>query len=325
MRTPSVPAEARAGSGATATVEATVIVCVWNVGSSQVEACLFGLGSQQPAGTAGRFEVVVVDNNCGQPLRGVVAGSVKRGEPSVRLVEERLQGLSHARNAGITAARGDLLLFLDDDAIPAAGWVSAYLGFFRDHPEALCAGGPTVFDEAYFRDLPDSHRPLLRAIGGNNVAYETVRPMRPMRHPGGGNLAFRRSVFERYGRFDPNFGRRAGGLVSEEDTDLVRRFSADGHRCFFVPGALILHRPQWALWSAERLLERARRAGESQGRLLWEHAGRLSHARLFSVAALRYGSAWLRRALTSDPAVRMIQSYRLTELGGMLSAGRSSG
>src|ERR1043165_5266525 len=62
-----------------------------------------------------RYELIVVDNNSTDKTREVVESFIARGHENVRYIFEGKQGLSHARNAGIAAARSPLIVFTDDD------------------------------------------------------------------------------------------------------------------------------------------------------------------------------------------------------------------
>src|SRR5207247_11362295 len=91
-----------------------------------------------PQAQAAAAEVVVVDNGStdGTPetLRQLEA------DGKLRIVFEPIPGATRARNAGARAARGDVLAFIDDDALPADGWLAALLVPFAN-PRVAAAGG----------------------------------------------------------------------------------------------------------------------------------------------------------------------------------------
>src|SRR2546428_3124653 len=87
--------------------------------------------------TAGA-EIVVVDNGSTDGTREALARLEADGR--VRVVLEPTPGATRARNAGARAARGDLLAFVDDDALPADGWLAALLAPFAN-PHVAAAGG----------------------------------------------------------------------------------------------------------------------------------------------------------------------------------------
>ena len=100
---------------------------------------LHSLLSQHAPGV--RYEVLVVDNNSGDNTRAVVEASAYKRR-NVRYLFEPRQGVSHARNTGIDAARAPLIAFIDDDVEASRNWVAAIKDAFDSHPEIDCLGGP---------------------------------------------------------------------------------------------------------------------------------------------------------------------------------------
>ena len=94
--------------------------------ASLLPDCLRSLATQR---SELAFEVVVVDNGSNDATPEVVRDWIRRDE-RFRLVEEPTVGLSHAKNAGLRNARGQLVLFTDDDVVVPDGWIAAYTSFF---------------------------------------------------------------------------------------------------------------------------------------------------------------------------------------------------
>jgi glucosyl-dolichyl phosphate glucuronosyltransferase len=89
------------------------------------------------------YEIIVVDNGSTDATAAVVK-DVQESSPQRRLtyIREERVGLHNARHAGVWAAKGDILIFTDDDATFAPGWLRAYAEAFDAHPEMVAAGGP---------------------------------------------------------------------------------------------------------------------------------------------------------------------------------------
>src|SRR5205085_11224535 len=104
---------------------ATVVVCTRDR-PDEIGPC------SQALLAAGADEIVVVDNGSGAPL-GLPDG--------VRVVREQLAGLSRSRNTGAEAATHGVLVYLDDDARPAPGWLEHLRDAFADDAVSV-AGGP---------------------------------------------------------------------------------------------------------------------------------------------------------------------------------------
>src|SRR4051794_6011009 len=93
----------------------------------------------QEGGTA--YELIVVDNNSTDDTRNVIAKlSEQPGYQKLTYHFEPQQGVSHARNRGIAAARTPIIAFTDDDIRPASNWVSSINEAFKKFPEADCIG-----------------------------------------------------------------------------------------------------------------------------------------------------------------------------------------
>jgi GT2 family glycosyltransferase len=147
------------------------------------------------------IEIVVVDDGSSPPLTEADAPSRHR----VRIVRGRGAGPAAARNLGAGAARSDVLLFTDDDTLPAAGWCSAALAYLQAHPDALGVEGPVTtrpFDVLYEYSIEGS--------GGGH--YWTC------------NIAYRREAFEAVGGFDGD----AFPYAHAEDRDLGLRVARNG-------------------------------------------------------------------------------------------------
>src|SRR5688572_32298959 len=99
-------------------MDATIAICTWNR-SDLLEKTLVHM--QQLAVPAGvSWEIVVVNNRCTDNTDEILAKYI--GALPLRRVFEDKQGQSHARNAAAVAARGDLIIWTDDDVLVDAQW-----------------------------------------------------------------------------------------------------------------------------------------------------------------------------------------------------------
>ena len=85
------------------------------------------------------YEVVVVDNNSTDNTRGEVERFARTwGDVRVSYVFEERQGLSFARNRGVEVAKGDVVVYVDDDALVNREFLASYKEFFDRHVELPC-------------------------------------------------------------------------------------------------------------------------------------------------------------------------------------------
>ncbi len=189
------------------------------------------------------WETVVVDNNCMDDTRERFAEFVAELSgtgKNFRIVVEKQQGLSHARNRGIVESRGAIVAFVDDDQEVNTLFGRAYIDFFEEHPEVSAAGGKIT--PLYEFQLPRWVSPLAeRPIAGTLDLGPREREFPATKFPGGGNMSLRREVFDRIGMFDPGLGRTGSKLLAGEEKDLFARLREAGGIIWWVPRAEILH------------------------------------------------------------------------------------
>lgn len=187
--------------------------------------------------TVPAHEVVFVAD--GSP---VLAEAIKDAYPEVTVVPlEENEGLTTARNVGASVATGDVVAFLDDDAIPSPHWLAELTRLYTAH-DAVAAGGhldATLDDRPLY--LP---REFDWLVGGTHRGYTTSdgREPREVRNTFGSNLSFRRDVFTDLGGFDEDAGMNDGGLQQAAETMLCARLHREtGDRVWYSPDAIVEH------------------------------------------------------------------------------------
>lgn len=190
---------------------------------------------------AAEWECVVVNNNS-QDDTVVQFETFAARYPSLnlRLVTERQQGLSHARNRGIAETTGQYIAIIDDDERINPGFIAAYVDFFDAHPDVASAGGRIIPEYPEGRPAWMSKYTEIPIANPIDLG-DRSRPFPEGRIPGGGNMALRRSAIEKYGAFDPSLGRSGTNLIGGEESDLFERLSRAGEQCWYVPGAVMWH------------------------------------------------------------------------------------
>lgn len=183
--------------------------------------------------------VLVIDNNSKDNTGEVVRAFAAQTSRSIVYVKETKQGLSHARNGGITAGTGELIGFIDDDEEIEREWYTVIAREFAD-PETRFIGGPYLANCA--TEMPSWLPPGYNGVIG--VIPPKPRSVMAPPFPGnlqGGNAVFRREVFDKVGMYDVRLGRSGKGLLSEEDAELYGRLIAGNIRGFHVPDLAIFH------------------------------------------------------------------------------------
>jgi glucosyl-dolichyl phosphate glucuronosyltransferase len=211
--------------------DVSVVLCTYNR-AELLRSALDALVSQ--TGDV-RYEIIVVDNNSTDDTPQVVAAAAARAPDKVRGVFERRQGLSHARNCGIEAARAPIVAFSDDDVTVAGDWVQEIARSFDAARDIDYLGG---------RVLPRWRRPPPRWLTTAHWSPLALQDYGPEPFVSsrdraiclvGANLAFRRHVFDRVGGFVPELGRIKEGIGSTEDHEMQLRIWRAGMRGLYTP------------------------------------------------------------------------------------------
>lgn len=265
--------------------------------------------------------IVVVDHNV------ELLGRASRGLDGVRVVaNEHPRGLSGARNSGIEAAGGELIAFLDDDALAEPDWLSLLLEPYADR-RVLGVGGAVAarWDEGRPPGFPEEFDWVV------GCSYRGLPERRsPVRNVIGANMSFRRDVLETVGGFRDGIGRVGRRPVGCEETELCLRAHAmfpDGV-ILYEPRARVLHRvpatrASWRYFGARCYSEGISKA------LVARHAGArrgLSSERAYALRTLPRGAKRdLRAAVRAQDLAGLARAAAL--VGGLMltTAGFAAG
>lgn len=176
--------------------------------------CLRSLAGQH---TSLPYEVIIVDNNSTDNTERIA--QIFQKKMRIRVVHERRKGRGSARRAGFRAAKGEVILSTDADAVVPPNWVETLATTLLTKPIVAITGTSKVEDS-----------PLLV-----NYAYNMVQPMSMIVYRllfghywlSGFNFAIRRDIYMQSGGFNPN-------LNAIEDIDLSFRVAQFG-RILFLP------------------------------------------------------------------------------------------
>jgi GT2 family glycosyltransferase len=217
------------------------------------------------------------------------------------------RGLSGARNTGVSHARGEVIAFLDDDAVAEPDWLAKMLAHYDD-PGVLAVGGSAMPN--WLGARPRWFPPEFDWVVGCSFIGQPSQAA-PVRNLIGCNMSFRRSALDEAGRFDPALGRVGGVPVGCEETELcirLRQRRPDGV-VLYEPAARVRHYVSSDRWTWTYFRRRCFSEGRSKAvvaRLVGTDAG-LSAEREYSRRVLPYG---VRRGL--------LEACAGWDLGGLL-------
>jgi cellulose synthase/poly-beta-1,6-N-acetylglucosamine synthase-like glycosyltransferase len=213
----------------------SVIICTHDRGQ-ELERCLDGISRQNYS----YFDVLVVDS----APQDAVAFEIARRWGVLYVMEPKV-GLSRARNLGVRVSTGEIVAFLDDDAVPDPNWLQNLAAEFKDPQVAAVAGRiqelrstdepPNEVGEFYSLDCLGDQR---RRVDRENLQWFEIANFGGIGQ--GSNMAFRRSGLHSWPGFEHRLGRGSRISGSEEHYAFFRLIER-GHRVVYAPDASVYH------------------------------------------------------------------------------------
>jgi len=299
--TPTVPADSSLSR------PASVVVCTQGQRPESLKNCLASIDGQHLP----PFEVIVVDNDPSTSGVAHLVGGVK-GSLTYRYIAEPRPGLSWARNAGVEAAVGDIIAFLDDDDEADPDWLLRVIAGFDSYPDVGCVTGAVLPAR-----IDTRAQELFESIGGHNKGVAFCRrrftcegpqsPLFPLPPFGvGANMAFTRLALRSIGGFDVGLGAGTPTFAGE-DTLAMTLTLLSGFSIAYEPGALVWHLHRRKIEELESQLH-----GYSIG-LTAYYAALLRHRprSIFGLIRLLPSASAYFRALRSEQALHTIEGSSL--------------
>ena len=212
---------------------ASVIIPVWN-GINDLPDCLAAATSQSHA----PVEIIAVDNASTDGSGDWIATHY----PTVRLIRNAENtGFGGACNAGLAAAEGETLVFLNQDTIVRPNWLAALVKVLDENANVGIVGSKALYPDGTIQ-----HAGGTIDARGASTHYGDHDPGRGQFHfhrvtdadyVTGASLALRRTLYEQIGGFDPGFY-----PAYLEDVDLCYRARAAGWRVVYAPQSVLIHK-----------------------------------------------------------------------------------
>ena len=179
----------------------SVVIPTWNR-ARHLRGCLADLIDQDYP--TDRWEIVVADDGSTDDTAGVAAAVAATSAVTVTHAVGVHGGINAARNTGVVAAQGDIVVFLDDDELAPPGHLRRIVAQLGNWPDVGGVGGP-------YLDRGDSAIPTCPTC-------ELGASSKPLAEPTivsdlfGGNMALRREVLDEVGPFDAELSGRSDEL-----------------------------------------------------------------------------------------------------------------
>ena len=238
-----------------------------------------------------KWELLVIDNGSRDATPALLARHAWPADWDVRVVREDMLGLSNARNRAISEARGEYIIFMDDDETADPDWLCAFDRLIEmQRPDAFGGRIKVLFEED-FRP-PWLSNELLGFLGELNRSENIV----PLTDPGtsfyGGNFGFRRTVCDVVGNFDASLGRKGTDNTGGEEVDFYRRLLKSAFKVWWTPEAVIHHRIQAEKLNRGYFHDLHYRQGRMEAIRRRGGGGRLPPVYLFGQLLRAIGAVW---------------------------------
>ncbi|HEY7115650.1 MAG TPA: glycosyltransferase [Tepidisphaeraceae bacterium] len=222
----------------------SVIICSYN-GASTVESCLRSMERiRYPA-----YEVIFVDDGSTDGTQEIL-----KKFPWVRNIRQKNMGLSYARNVGMNAARGEIIVYTDSDCEADEDWLY-YMALAMVRSPHAGMGGPNL--------IPDEGSWVADCVGlSPGGPTHVMIDDRTAEHVPGCNMAYYTRVAKEINGFDSQF--RAAG----DDVDFIWRLQHAGYTIGFAPAAQVWH---YRRNTVKAYLKQQRGYGVAEALLKYKH------------------------------------------------------
>jgi glycosyltransferase involved in cell wall biosynthesis len=228
---------------------ASVIVCSYDEGRVRdLEDCVRSLLEQDFED----FEIlVVVDHN--EKLYEILRERLSDQKVRVIFNDSPRRGQASTMNCGVRESRGEIICFIDDDAVASRNWLSKLVGAYDASTIAVGGRIEPIWIGGKPNYLPEEFYWMVGATG--NYLEKGVREVRNL---WSGNISYRRSLFNTVGFFREDLGRAKDTPLQGEDAEFgLRLLKLTGRSVKYVPEAVVYHKVHGERVKLNSLLKRA--------------------------------------------------------------------
>ncbi len=214
-----------------------IAICTWDR-SSSLARTLDAL-TRLSVPPQDSWRVLVIDNNSHDETPAVI--DTFRDRLPLVAQREPEQGHSAARNRAVAEARGDWLLWTDDDVIPDPDWLVQYRAAISEFPDCSFFGGPITvkFDPPAPQWIHEQWDKLRGCYAERQLGNESVG-FTPHRLPYGANWCVRTEL-QKSLTYCPSTGRRGSEVTGHDELAVMRQMLERGLRGRWVPRASVQH------------------------------------------------------------------------------------
>lgn len=265
----------------------TVVICTYNRAAYIYDA-MESLVQQTLDKTA--FEVIIVNNNSIDDTEKICLDFIaNHPEYQFQYLNESKQGASFARNTGAALAKGDLLCFMDDDAVAGKDYLERIVAFFAAYPDAGGLGGKII--PKYIPAEPEWMSYYVSSMVGNFDYSPSVAIFSPNRYPLESNMIIRKRDFDAIAGFNTALPGVVGTLrIGGEGKDFFMRLKALGRVIYYDPAIAVQHVVEVSKLTPEYLYRVASGMGRGE-KVRMKEKGQMSYYQKIAEYLFKLGAA----------------------------------
>jgi len=209
-----------------------------------------------------QWELIIIDNAC----RKNTLALIQRYQEHLPIVflEQPILGKNNALNKGLPLTKSDLIFFTDNDITPASDIIDVYVNAGKKYHEFDIFSGKILPDIEMPKWIGITFSHIQSAFGILNVGKED-QEVDPVSKVWGGNMAIRKSVFDKGFIFNDKIGPKGNNYIMGSESELLQRLKKLNYRAMYIAGLSVQHQIRDEQLSVTWLVKRAFRSGKGQG------------------------------------------------------------
>ncbi|OPJ65366.1 glycosyltransferase [Clostridium chromiireducens] len=214
----------------------SIVICTYNR-SNLIKKCINSiLNNNYPEDN---YEIVIVNNNSEDDTEKICINFVENNT-NIRYIFEEKIGLSNARNTGIDNAKGNIIIFIDDDTCVDINYLKNIEKFFNINNDIMCAAGKII--PVWNEPKPTWFTDTFASIIGETLYGNKDRILRRGEFPIGANMIFKKEIFNIVGKFNSELGIQGNKLYLGEECDICSKIINKGFEIYYIANASVEHK-----------------------------------------------------------------------------------
>ncbi|HOS83119.1 MAG TPA: glycosyltransferase [Methanolinea sp.] len=205
----------------------SVIIATYNRPKILKNTLYFLLKEQYP-----NYEIIIVDST--EKIPNELQEYIQENNKKILYIKTKKEGPGAARNIGIQASKGDIIIFIDDDIIPFSNFIENHIKNYQN--EEIGGVGGRVLPKFAKSNIESKKIGKIR-FDGKIISNFSLNFKTEVDHVYGCNMSFRKNILMKIGGFSTDFS----GNAYFEETDISIRVRKEGYKLIFDPEATVIH------------------------------------------------------------------------------------